>query len=233
LTRPERTGGPRRGARGLAAVALSAIGFAGCTDFAGYDLDYILGSTPIFATMRSSVSFENHTMPRLPAVGTVPVASPAGEVLPTFTQAQLDSVGSVLTNPVPNTPDVVARGETLYNNQCFVCHGAQGEGNGPVVGNGRFPLGPTLLAGTGATRSDGYIYGIIRVGRGLMPAYGERISHLDRWAVVHYVRQLQQQGGGAAAGAAAPAPAQPAGATAPAAGVAAPAQGQPATPPGQ
>lgn len=216
MTRPDRTTVLARKGRHLAVLALTAIGVTGCTDFAGYDLDYILGRTPIFASMRRSVVFENHTNPRLPAPGTVPVASPAGEVLPTFTQAELDSVGAVLANPIPASPEVLARGETLYRNQCFVCHGAQGEGNGPVVGNGRFPLGPSLLEGTGATRSDGYIYGIIRVGRGLMPAYGERIAHADRWAVVHYVRQLQQQAGVAApavapAGGAEPAPQTPAG----------------------
>jgi hypothetical protein len=39
--------------------------------------------------------------------------------------------------------------------------------------------------------TDGYVYGMIRVGRGLMPAYGHRISHFDRWNVVNYLRVLQ------------------------------------------
>lgn len=178
--------------RAFGLLALSALGVTGCTDAAGYDLDYILSRAPFVATMRTTVAYDDHTLPRLPAPGTVPVSSPAGEVIPTFTQAQLDSVGAVLTNPVPVSPEVLERGETLYRNQCFVCHGAQGEGNGPVVGNGRFPLGPTLVGGTAPARSDGYLYGVIRVGRGLMPAYGERSSHTDRWAMVHYIRQLQQ-----------------------------------------
>jgi hypothetical protein len=36
---------------------------------------------------------------------------------------------------------------------------------------------------------------MIRVGRGLMPEYGSRISHFDRWAVVNHVRRLQAQAG--------------------------------------
>ena len=32
-------------------------------------------------------------------------------------------------------------------------------------------------------------------GRGLMPEYGSRITHFDRWRVVNYVRQLQAQAG--------------------------------------
>jgi mono/diheme cytochrome c family protein len=47
--------------------------------------------------------------------------------------------------------------------------------------------------------SDAYIYAMIRVGRGLMPEYGSRISHFDRWHIVNYVRQLQVRAGSRAA----------------------------------
>ena len=40
------------------------------------------------------------------------------------------------------------------------------------------------------THSDGYLYGMIRNGRGLMPSYN-RIEHMDRWDVVNYIRGLQ------------------------------------------
>ena len=38
--------------------------------------------------------------------------------------------------------------------------------------------------------TDGYIFGMIRNGRGLMPTYN-RIEEMDRWDVVNYVRGLQ------------------------------------------
>jgi hypothetical protein len=65
---------------------------------------------------------------------------------------------------------------------------------------------------TGASRgqTDGFIYGMVRVGRGIMPPYGDRIAHFDRWHIVNYVRQLQAQAGGPPA--TAPAQAAPAGA---------------------
>lgn len=191
-------------------VGLAVLALTGCTDAAGYDLDYILGQAPFIATMRRSVSYEAQQLPRLPAPGSVPLASPNGELLPAFTQTQLDSVGAALSNPLPVTPELIERGAAVYQNQCFVCHGAEGAGNGPVVGPGKFPMGPSLVAGTALTRSDGYVYGIIRVGRGLMPSYAERVSHADRWAVVAYLNQLQGQAGGAAAATPAPAPATPA-----------------------
>ena len=63
------------------------------------------------------------------------------------------------------------------------------------------PLAPNLTAPLTVGRTDGYLYALIWVGRGLMPAYGPRIPHRERWAIVHYVRQLQavaaqQPGGG-------------------------------------
>jgi hypothetical protein len=39
-------------------------------------------------------------------------------------------------------------------------------------------------------RADGYIFGMIRNGRGLMPSY-DRIEEMDRWDVVNYLRALQ------------------------------------------
>jgi hypothetical protein len=48
-----------------------------------------------------------------------------------------------------------------------------------------------------AAYSDQYLYAMIRVGRGLMPEYGSRITHFDRWSIVNYVRELQLQAGNA------------------------------------
>jgi mono/diheme cytochrome c family protein len=72
-------------------------------------------------------------------------------------------------------------------------------------------MAPNLTTPTVAGYSDGYVYAVVRQGRGLMPAYGPRMSELERWQVVAYVRTLAQAGV-----APAPAPAQPGTASAPA-----------------
>ncbi len=192
------------------AISFLIVGMSGCTDWALYDLDVFWGKIPMLSVMRESVAFDPQELPRLPAEGSIPVATPIGDVPPPFTQLQLDSVGAVLTNPLQPTDEVLARGQVVYERNCAVCHGDSGTGDGTIVGPGRFPTPPDLTAAASAARSPGYVYGVIRVGRGLMPAYGSRITHSDRWAVVTYLRQAQGVGNAATvaapADAAAPAP---------------------------
>jgi mono/diheme cytochrome c family protein len=52
---------------------------------------------------------------------------------------------------------------------------------------------PSLLTESAQGRSDGYLYSIIRYGRGVMPRYGDKVYlREDRWAIVNYVRKLQR-----------------------------------------
>lgn len=181
-----------RGAR-ILVIALSALALNGCTV-----LDDTLASVPIFNFLRESPSIDPYEMPRPAPENAVPFASPLGatpEQPLEPTEAALVAWGDTVVNPVPMSEEVLAAGQEAYHTHCYVCHGADGEGNGPVVGPPeRFPMGPSLLTPAATDRSDGYLYGIIRVGRGLMPAYGSRISHQERWSIVNYVRHLQQQG---------------------------------------
>ncbi|MDQ3811129.1 MAG: cytochrome c, partial [Chloroflexota bacterium] len=106
--------------------------------------------------------------------------------------ATVDSM-SGLANPTPVSDSSLANGRRYYQINCAVCHGATGAGNGPAVRYG-MPA-PSLLTPVTQNRTDGYIFGIIRNGRGLMPTY-DRIEDLDRWDVVNYVRGLQGKLGG-------------------------------------
>jgi len=191
--------GFRRGVRALAAMSL--LGAAACTDLALYDLDRFWGKVPAFSTLRKHRDYDTYEMPRLPAPGSVPVVSPLGAEQPQFSQASLDSAAATLTNPLTPTPEVLERGKFVYETSCLVCHGEGGKGNGPVVGPGKFPFAPAVDGSTGVMRSEGYIYAVVRVGRGLMPPYGERTTEYDRWAVTTYVHQLAAQHGAAPAAA--------------------------------
>jgi len=216
-------------AKRLALAALACTVLPACTDWAGYDIDVASGKVPQLANMRQSVIPDPYAMPRLPAPHTVPSGNPMGDVPERFSGAQLDSVAPTLRNPYAGgaPPAVLARGALVYANNCSVCHGPQGAGNGPVAQPataggktfGRFPGAPAINGAVTAAKSDGYLYAVVVAGRGLMPPYGERVTQGDRWAVVEYLRTLQsaagaapQRGGAAPAAPAAqqaPAPAAP------------------------
>lgn len=104
-----------------------------------------------------------------------------------------DSVKAWPAGPdVPILPhDVDAAGDTLYQNFCAVCHGSAGDAKGPVSSR---IAAPSLLTGRARAYSDGYLYSIIRYGRGVMPRYGDKVYlPSDRWAIVNHVRKLQAQ----------------------------------------
>lgn len=196
-------------------MALLALGAGGCTA-----LDNTLASVPFLSFMQASPAIGPYENPRLGPPGAVPYSSPAGQVFPDLqpTEASLQAFAATHSNPVPMTDTAaLAAGQALFQRYCFVCHGPAGKGDGPILNKpgemGKFPFAPNLTLPLTVGRPDGYIFGVITVGRGLMPEYGSKIPAPERWEVVNYVRQLQRQAGAAAvpatggAPAAAPAPA--------------------------
>ena len=140
------------------------------------------------ATMDSSRFIK--TPPRGNPQGSVPMygGSPP-EFVVSYARfpATVDSM-SGFRNPTPPSAASLENGHKYYAINCAVCHGDNGDGNGPAT-NFQFPK-ISLLTPTAVGHSDGYLYGMIRNGRGLMPTYN-RIEHMDRWDVVNYIRGLQ------------------------------------------
>ncbi len=104
--------------------------------------------------------------------------------------AVIDSFSAV-PNPVPVDARSLENGRMQYQINCAVCHGASGDANGGLKRvNPGYGYAPSLLTPLAMGRSDGYLYGMIRNGRGSMPSY-TRIEEPDRWDVVNYVLALQ------------------------------------------
>ena len=123
--------------------------------------------------------------------GSVPIY---GSDAPGFAYGRAQTVASVdsmsrLTNPVAADAASLQRGGQQFQINCAVCHGPAGLGDGPVTKFGYPPM--PIGAGSNASRlSDGYLFGIIRNGRGLMPPYN-RIEERERWDLINYLRAVQ------------------------------------------
>jgi mono/diheme cytochrome c family protein len=99
----------------------------------------------------------------------------------------IDSM-SAIANPHPADSASLANGHKYFAINCVPCHGDRGMGDGPAT---KFGMpGINLMTDVTKGRTDGYIFGMIRNGRGLMPPYN-RIEEPDRWDVINYLRALQ------------------------------------------
>jgi len=166
-------------------AALTATALAACDD----QIKYV----PIFSTMSTQPSVEAfEEAPRTRVAGTVAIDDER-----TYSLLEADTA---MINPTTGSTAELARGEEMFHTFCRPCHGPAGLGDGTVVGPNRIPPLPLLNLTSALTRSysDGYIWGMITNGRGLMPSY-RRIPADERWLVVDFVRKLQRDaaaGGG-------------------------------------
>lgn len=174
----------------ILAVVGAAIGLGGCTE-----VERAIASVKTFNFMHEAPSFDPYEAPREAPPLSVPLDPRGGAWEPEIarTEAALRAWGDTMTNPLGMDERVLRQGAESYQTYCAVCHGTTAVGDGPIVGPGLIPFATNLLLPATQARSDGYIYAIIRIGRGLMPSY-RRIPTQERWAVVSYLRYLQ--GGG-------------------------------------
>jgi len=92
-----------------------------------------------------------------------------------------------------NVDAFLRRGHERYNIYCAPCHSESGNGQGVVAKRGFMQSanlhGEQFLADSYA---DGQVFNTITNGKNLMKHYRDKLNVHDRWAVVAYVRALQE-----------------------------------------
>ena len=119
--------------------------------------------------------FPDHSSMRQPVPGTV----------------ARDAPDAPAPQPKLITAALVDRGRTEFNIFCSPCHGQSGDGRGMIVQRG-FPAPPPLWLPRLEQAKASYLYDVITNGHGVMYSYADRVKSADRWAVIAYVRALQQ-----------------------------------------
>jgi mono/diheme cytochrome c family protein len=137
--------------------------------------------------------------------GAVPKMDPSGAIV-------FDATGKVFDKVVDRIPvkvdeDLLRRGKERFNIYCAACHGYEGDGKGLVgdaarstgwVGGARNLHDAAYRDPTGLKGKDGYLYYVVRNGyvdgskNEKMPGYGHALSARDSWAVVAWLRVLQE-----------------------------------------
>ena len=181
--------------------------------------DFLKGQKP-------SDFFHDGMGARLPVAGTVPHASDDGVFPVEFGEGRtghyytgaindyfanglpLEKLSLIGENAEEEMQALLRRGEGRYSIFCAVCHGDSGNGEGTisqyVVGQFAADLHAAKLSPD--QYPEGKLFHVITHGLGRMGGYAANIPVRDRWAIVAYIRALQDSKK-AAAPAAEPAPA--------------------------
>ena len=93
--------------------------------------------------------------------------------------------------PFPVTREILTRGRERFNIFCSPCHDRTGYGHGMIVQRG-FTSPPSYHIERLRRAKPGYFFDVITRGFGAMPDYPDQIPVRDRWAIVAYLRVLQE-----------------------------------------
>jgi mono/diheme cytochrome c family protein len=100
-----------------------------------------------------------------------------------------------ITNPFQGDSEAVTEGESLYQSNCYSCHGEEARGNGPAAA-ALEPKPPDLVASQDEM-SDDYLHwriaegGMMRPFNSVMPAWKGILSEDQIWKIITYLRTLQ------------------------------------------
>ncbi len=166
-------------------------------------------------TWGSQDDYYEMAKPRVPVKGTVPrsttgkngISIPANGSVPYYygdtEEERTRAMNEIIKNPLPITDKGLAEGKILYTINCGICHGDKGDGAGYLVREadpakgiteGKYPVQPANFLDDGFKtlgNTNGRFYHSIMYGKNLMGAYKDKLSHDERWNVIHYIRSLQ------------------------------------------
>lgn len=138
---------------------------------------------------------------RTPPANTVK-RNPQGWLPYRITKDSLEYAAKTLKNPLDSTAAIIADGKILYETYCDHCHGQKGKGDGNVAqgvdkedGSGKksaYNGVANLTSDALKNITEGHIFHVITMGKGLMWAHGSQVSPEDRWKIAKYVKTLQK-----------------------------------------
>ncbi|MEZ5344237.1 MAG: cytochrome c [Pyrinomonadaceae bacterium] len=148
-----------------------------------------MGVSPAYRSQTSNPVLPKGVTAQPPVSGTIPRGFKPFHYGSTPEEAK--RAGEELTNPFDATQENLRRGEYIFVNNCTVCHGASGGGDGPVIP--KYPNPPSFKTDTSRALRDGELFHVITRGRLNMPPHESQVSADDRWKVILYIRRLQAE----------------------------------------
>lgn len=102
------------------------------------------------------------------------------------------SWADTIKNPIGSSPEIIAKGEELYNLYCFACHGETGFGDGAA--GGALGVKPANFHNPAfAKQKDGTIFWKLTNGKGNMPPFKEILKEEQRWQLIAYLKEFSKK----------------------------------------
>lgn len=96
-----------------------------------------------------------------------------------------------MRNPVRATAASIQKGKRLFAEQCAMCHGEKGKGDGPMAEALETKPADLTNRARMKAQSDGELFWKIAKGRPpVMPDFETALRHEEIWHLVNYVRTL-------------------------------------------
>jgi mono/diheme cytochrome c family protein len=115
--------------------------------------------------------------------------TPADHQEPEVPQEQAEAGGGG-PSAAGEEAQIAAMAAEVWRRECASCHGTEGRGDGPSAPTAMPDL---TTAAFHAEREDADLTRAIRMGQGLMPAFGGRFNETGIQALVAHVRSLRAQ----------------------------------------
>ncbi|HXA82870.1 MAG TPA: cytochrome c [Methylomirabilota bacterium] len=96
-------------------------------------------------------------------------------------------------NPVKSSPTSLASGKKKFSQDCAMCHGKEGAGDGDLAEDMHLKLADFRDAAALKDLTDGDIYNIINNGKGKMMGEEGRLKPDEIWDVINFVRTLAKK----------------------------------------
>jgi mono/diheme cytochrome c family protein len=94
-------------------------------------------------------------------------------------------------NPIPRTAESITRGRLLFQQQCAICHGERGLGDGPVAASLKEKPDDLSKIARPPIFPDGIVVYRIANGKNLMPAFKATLSEPQLWDLLNFIRSLR------------------------------------------
>jgi mono/diheme cytochrome c family protein len=121
-----------------------------------------------------------------------PEGKPAADAKPAA-EAKTSSDAAKKENPVKSSPTSLASGKKKYGQDCAMCHGKEGAGDGDLAEDMHLKLRDLREADLLKDLSDSDIYSIINNGKGKMMGEEGRLKPDEIWDVVNFIRSLSKK----------------------------------------